>query len=120
MERKEIIPGVIDSFTETGIYGDAVNVWSVIHVKALLGEFDEMVPVKHYEEYFKEQDEKYADAGKPGLYQAVMDKSDPQTVAAFDRLVDEFNGDLEEIIKNKNTKAVQVYIDKAYLLKKKV
>lgn len=118
--RNEIIPGVEVTFTKTGIDGDVVNAWSFTHVTALLGEFDSIEPVKHYAEYFKDQDKKYEEAGKPGLFKAVMERSNPRTVALFDQLVDDFNTRLPQIIENRDVQTVQEYVGRAYQLKEKL
>ncbi|MDQ5890082.1 MAG: hypothetical protein QG609_575 [Patescibacteria group bacterium] len=43
----------------------------------------------------------------PGDIELVMELSDPTTVAAYDKLVDEFNSDLERIKKTKDATAVR-------------
>lgn len=108
-EPGEIIPGVRDSFSKTGISLDAGNVWVGNSMAASTGNFDKLKPVRHYEEYFRGQDLLYQDVGKPGLLEAVMRRSNPKAVAAFDQLVDEFNADLERIKNEKDNGAVQAF-----------
>lgn len=107
------------SFTETGIVGDVINAWTLNHARALNGKFDQLGIVQHYAEYFLEQDKKYEEVGKPGLFKAVMEGSDPKTVAAFDQLVDEFNGKLSEIMERRDSKEIQAYLKKVEDLKRK-
>ncbi len=115
----EIIPGVKSVFTETGIDGDVINAWMIDYTRALLGRFDALVPVQHYGEYFREQDQIYEKIGKPGLFEATMESSNPETVAAFDRLVDEFNANLAQIKERKDSKEVQAFLERVKDLKKK-
>ncbi len=107
------------SFTETGIDGDVVNAWILNYALALNGKFDQLGVVQHYGEYFFNLDKQYEKAGKPGLFKAVMEGSDPKTVVAFDRLVDEFNGKLPEIMERGNSEEIQTYLKKVEDLKKK-
>lgn len=55
----------------------------------------------------------YQKAGKPGLFDAVMQRSNPKSVAAFDKLVDAFNSDLARIKAEQDNKAVQEYFRRA-------
>lgn len=109
----EIIPGVRYPFTESGIASDAFNAWMPMSFTAVLGNFDELKPVKHYGEYFQDQDRKYEEAGKPGLFEAIMERSNPAGVAEFDQLVDEFNADLPRIVEQKDGEAIQTLIRRA-------
>jgi hypothetical protein len=55
---------------------------------------------QHYEEEIQSR-------RLPGDINLVLELSDPTTVAAYDKLVDEFNGDLERIKKTKDATAVK-------------
>lgn len=48
-----------------------------------------------------------------------MGRSNPETVAAFDRLVDEFNANLAQIKERKDSKEVQTFLERVKDLKKK-
>lgn len=110
---EEIIPGVQHSFSKTGLSLDVGNVWTPTSMTAYMGGFYRLKPVRHYAEYFKEQDLMYQKEGKPGLLDAVMKRSNPEAVAVFDRLVDEFNGDLARIKAEQDNSAVQRYFKRA-------
>lgn len=97
--EEEVIPGVMFSFTERGITADSLNAWLPTSMLVAMGKFDELVPVKHYFEYLQELDRRYKEAGKLGLSQAIMERSDPKGVAEFDQLVDEFNAELPRIVR---------------------
>lgn len=113
----EIIPGVRYPFTESGIASDAFNAWMSMSFTAVLGNFDELKPVKHYGEYFQDQDREYEKVGKPGLFEAIMESSNPEGIAAFDQLVDEFNSDLPRIVEQKDGQAIQTFFRRAGELK---
>lgn len=111
---EEIIPGVQHSFSEkSDLSLDVLNVWMGTSVSAYMGEFDRLKPVRHYAEYFEEQDLMYQKAGKPGLFDAVMKRSNPKAVAAFDQIVDEYNADLARIKSEQDSEAVQRYFKTA-------
>lgn len=113
----EVIPGVTFSFTERGITADSLNAWLPNSMRAVMGKFEELVPVKRYGEYLEDSDRRYADLGKPGLAKAIMERSNPKGVADFDELVDEFNTDLPRIVGERDNKAVQVFFRRARNLK---
>ncbi len=118
---EEIIPGVQHSFSEeTGLSLDVVNVWMSTSMVAHIGDFDKLKPVRHYAEYFKEQDLMYQKAGKHGLFDAVMKRSNPKAVAAFDEIVDEYNADLPRIKLEQDKDAVQEYFRRAGELRDKL
>lgn len=54
---------------------------------------DPLLPLKHYEEYYRK-----TMAWAPGAADELIKISDPQSVADFDALVDEFNLHLDEIV----------------------
>lgn len=111
---EEIIPGIQHSFSEeSGLSLDVLNVWMGTSVTAHIGGFDRLKPVRHYAEYFEEQDFMYQKVGKHGLFDAVMKRSSPKAVAAFDQIVDEYNADLTRIKSEKDNSAVQGYFKRA-------
>jgi len=56
----------------------------------------------------------------PGNAKLILELSDPTTVAAYDKLVDEFNSDLERIKKTKDATAVRdFYLRAKELIKSK-
>lgn len=113
----EVIPGVSYPFLESGITSDAFNAWMPMSFAAVLGNFDELKPVRHYGEYFQEQDRKYAETGKIGLFKAIMERSNPAAVAEFDQLVDEFNADLPRIIEQRDKEAIHTFFERSGELK---
>ncbi len=115
----EVIPGVRMPFLESGITGDAINAWMSMSFVGVLENFDKLKPVKRYGEYFQDQDRRYAAAGKPGLFKAIMERSNPAAVAEFDKLVDECNADLPRIIKQKDGEAALAFFRRAAELKNK-
>lgn len=115
----EVAPGIKFNFTRRGITDDAFNAWLPDSMLAMMGNFDEVVPVRHYEEYLQYKDEQYKQAGKPGLYEGVMAKSNPDGIAEFDQLVDEFNADLPKIKEQRDNEAVQAFYRRAGELKMK-
>ena len=115
----EIIPSVRVVFSETGIDPDVMNAWVPNSIAAGIGLFDRLKPVRHYADYFRDQGAKYEAAGQPGLFNAVMQKSNLETVVAFDKLVDEFNADLPRIVQSRDNEAVQVFFRRTDELKYK-
>lgn len=115
----KVFPGVTDGLDGTGITPDASNVWMNPSLKASSGHFDEIEPVKHYAEHYQDKDRFYQEHGKPGLLKAVMAGSNPEVVAAFDQLVDEFNTDLPRIIEQRDGVAVQGFLKRSTTLNPK-
>lgn len=119
-EAIEVIPGVMDLFSKVGISVDAFNVWNPNSMRATNGRFAELEPTQHYGEYFQDQDKLYSAKGKLGLFDAIMQRSNPEAVAAFDRLVDEFNADLPRIKEQGDNKTVQTFLRRAHELQEKL
>lgn len=109
----EVIAGTTFPFNERGITGDSLNAWMPNSMRGDLRNFDELAPVEHYGEYFQRKDQQYTEAGKPGLFQGIMEKSNPEGVAEFDKLVDEFNVDLPRIKEERDGEAVQEFFRRA-------
>jgi len=63
-------------------------------------------PYLHYEERFRAKH-------LPEDVDLIMKRSDPQSVTAFDQLVDEFNTDLERIKKEKDLAACRSFAARA-------
>jgi len=74
------------------LYGDAFNAWPIYRP------IQRLCPVEHYENYLCRT--------SPQSKDYIMSISDPEAVAAFDRLVDEFNADVERI-KQQNDEATK-------------
>lgn len=108
----EVVSGVMDLFSKTGLSVDVGNVWVAISMQAQMGKFEELKPARHYSEYFAEQEAKFKERGK-GLLEATMKLSNPKSVEAFDKLVDEFNEDLPRIIREKDNETVQEFFHRA-------
>lgn len=113
----EVIPGVTFSFTKRGITADSLNTWLPNSMRVSMGKFEELTPVKHYGEYLEDLDRRYAERGKPGLAEAIMQRSNPRGVADFDKLVDEFNVDLSRIVRERDNGAVQEFFRRSGDLK---
>lgn len=117
----EIIPDVTTHFSETGLDTDVLNAsWISNSMNSAMGKFDRLKPAPHYRKYFEEQDRVYEAVGKPGLLGAVMEHSNPKAVAAFDRLADEFNSALPQIIAEKDNVTVQLFLSRVNRLKDKL
>lgn len=104
---------------ETGLDRDSINAWMLARMQSVNGKFDEIQPVLHYGQYFQQQDRKWAEAGKPGLFKATMEASNPDAVAAFDQLVDEFNADLPRIKAEKDGEIIKGFVDRYMALHQK-
>jgi len=119
--QEEIIPGVPACFSKTGLETDVLNAsWVSNLMNSAIGNYGRLKPVPHYREYFEKQDRIYEAAGKPGLLSAVMQKSDPRAVAAFDKLTDEFNASLDRIITDEDNDAVQGFLRRVSELRDKL
>ena len=116
------------------LYSDALNVWPF---QTSVESFDELEPVLHYEEYFKNKAEKSVKIltennlySQEEITQAaaknyqeralIMQLSSSEKVAAFDALVDEFNVALERIKNDKDVTRFKEFINRAaYLVRMK-
>lgn len=89
---------------------DTMNVWQNLgYVTPMVPQSLEKVkPRKHYEEYVRENDAKNNENGE--YVAMVMAKSDPTAVAEFDRMVDEFNADLDRIKREKDYAVLAIFI----------
>lgn len=76
-------------------------------------------PFKHYDEYFQGRDKFYASLGQPGFHKAVMERSNPETVAAYNKIVDELNAALPGLIQAEDRDGILALYKKAEALKKK-
>lgn len=105
-ERKKIVES---GFSEgRNLYGDMFNVW------VLLGftppeEIETITPLSYYRQYMEERKRSYSQ----GEINYVMELSDPGAIADFDRLVDEFNSDLERIKRDKDVATIKKFQQKA-------
>lgn len=92
---------------------DAINVWGSLSfvLPGLSQTWDRVTPRRHYKEYVMESDKKNNENQKYADF--VMERSDPQAVAAFDALVDEFNADLERIKREKDYNALKNFLARA-------
>jgi hypothetical protein len=79
---------------------DAVNVWQNV-----LGRYlDRIKPAEHYETYIRRKN-------APPIADLIMQLSDPEAVVAFDRIVDDFNADLERIKRDNDFSALKQFVE---------
>ena len=88
---------------------DCLNMWTIIDDQLAITERDglnfESLPVaQHYEEYISIH---VKDVRR------IMELSDPEAVVAMNRLVDEYNADLDRIKRERDSVAVKVFIARA-------
>lgn len=88
---------------------DYLNVWTSLRnrlelIKRDSLDFQSLPPALHYEKYLQQY---------PEDVEYIMKLSDPEAVAAMDRLVDEYNADLERIRREKDFVAVGGFVARA-------
>lgn len=97
------------------LYGDSYNNFGWLQNYADPGSIQTIplnfLPLRHYEEdmrarYKTDQDE----------IDYVMQLSAPESVAAYDQFIDELNADLERIIKEKDTAALDNLLERGHAL----
>lgn len=96
---------------------DAINVWirlgSVETLKKIGDKYlPTLPPLPHYEEYIREANLRNAKTDKgrahgEAFITLIMERSDPEAIAAFDKLVDEFNADFERMKREKDYQAME-------------
>lgn len=69
---------------------------------------DEKGKAPHYAEYAQRENDE-----EPEVYELIIKRSDSESVAAFDKLVDEFNADFPRIIQGKDKEAIQKFVERA-------
>ncbi len=92
---------------------DTMNIWSTLGyvTSEIPGIIEKIKPREHYGEYVAKIDQRW---GENGVYaEMIMRRSDPESVAAFGRLVDEFNADLERIIREKDFATPLLFLQRA-------
>jgi|SRR3989344_5288760 len=88
-KRKELVDG---GFSEgRKLYGDLFNIWGHLAFVTSAEELHSIKLLEHYKQFMEQNRYPQAEVDY------VMQLSDPTAVAEFDRLVDEFNADLERI-----------------------
>ncbi len=55
---------------------------------------------------------------QPEVYELIKQRSDPEAVAALDQLIDEFKTDFPRIIKERDKKSIEKFMDRAIQLLK--
>ena len=90
----------------SGLYGDAGNVWWHATTFVQGGAFQKLEPRESYETYIRRKE-------SPAVADYIMKISRPESVVAFDQLAEEFNSDLERMIREKDAKAVYTFVAKA-------
>lgn len=86
---------------------DARNVFARLDIavsKGSRGEQFSVEPLPHYGDYLRERAGTTSDE-----LNLILRLSDPEAVAAFDRVVDEFNADIERINREQDFEAVRRY-----------
>ncbi|MEK7643073.1 MAG: hypothetical protein AAB372_01325 [Patescibacteria group bacterium] len=94
---------------ETGLNGDCFNVWVPIYYVESLGRLDMLRPAPHYEERFRLKNESL-------IADHIMKMSDPGAVVAFDLLVDEYNANLERVVREEDYETLRDLYRRASLL----
>ena len=69
---------------------------------------DEKGNAPYYAEYAQKENEE-----EPEVYELIMKRSDPESVATLNRLVDEFNDVFPKIIREKDKESVQKFVERA-------
>lgn len=95
------------------LYMDVMNVWYGISAAIEPGQKPKQA--LHYQEYLQRA------KVYPEIIEYIMKRSEPEAVAAFDRIVDDFNVALERFNpEDKDTEALRKFVsefeDKAYVL----
>jgi len=89
--NKKLVDRNFDS--KNKLYEDVLNVWAQAQMIPRNKEaIHTLGPIKHYEEYLAE-----IESGYPGIYNYVMSLSDPDLVVRFNRIIDDYNNDLDRI-----------------------
>lgn len=113
-ERSALFKRAVEAF-DNGyqLEHDTINVWNnlVFIIPGIPQGLAKLNPRKHYEEYVREIDARHNENGE--YVALVMQRSTPARVAAFDKLADEFNADLERIKREEDFDSIQVYVKKA-------
>lgn len=102
--------------TVTGLHTDAYNEWANIatiaescqHNISPVDEVESIPPIKHYVERFSNSSDTDGEA--------IIRVSNPERVAAFDALVDEFNEDLARMKRERDYTKMQALVQKAWEL----
>lgn len=115
--RKEIID---DHFASgVSLYRDVINIWTPLPLflndeTVIDDEFlEEVKPLPHYAEYIG------AKQYTPAEIDYIFQKSSLEVIAEFDALIDEYNADLERIIREKDGKKIMEFVNRAKALFKK-
>ncbi|MDO8452589.1 MAG: hypothetical protein Q7S79_02450 [bacterium] len=99
------IPKSYDVFTPTGLVYDSTNAWSRSILEVDMGDFDLLEEVPTYKDYIKKRAVQYEESN-PGFFEAVLAKSDPLAIAAFDEIARKYNEDLPRTREAKDTDRV--------------
>lgn len=90
----------------TKMHDDAMNVWNSSVVWLQAGRFDQLKPLMTYEAYFRGKD-------RADVVDHIMSISDPERVAQFDALVEEWNRELPRIQEHRDLKAALQLVARA-------
>ncbi len=85
---------------------DYVNAYLMIDFCRQLSRFEEMKPIQTYEEYFS------GEGKNPNILPYVLKLSDAKAVEDLNKLVIDFNNDLDRIKEKKDMGAVKEFLDK--------
>ncbi len=84
-----------------GLSADYINAYAYIDALLRDMELEKIKPVKTYREYLM---------NTPEYYHHTMELSDDKAIAELDRLVNEFNSDVERIKREKDANTVRNFI----------
>ncbi|HNU96372.1 MAG TPA: hypothetical protein PKH95_03105 [Candidatus Magasanikbacteria bacterium] len=85
---------------------DYVNAYLMIDFCRQLSRFEEMKPIQTYEEYFS------GEGKNPNILPYVLKLSDAKAIEDLNKLVIDFNNDLNRIKEEKDMEAVKEFLDK--------
>lgn len=91
---------------------DYVNAYLMIDFCRQLSRFEEMKPIQTYEEYFS------GEGKNPNILPYVLKLSDAKAIEDLNKLVIDFNSDLDRIKEEKDIEAVKEFLDKIGILMK--
>ena len=98
--------------TEWNLDTDARNVFAILDLAVLSGRRGKQFFVSqlsHYKDYLTKRD-----GTSPKEAELTMRLSDPRAVAAFDRVVDEFNADVDRINREQDFETVRIFENRGF------
>jgi hypothetical protein len=90
------------------------NIWARLNFRTSPEQIQTLASLPYYRQYMEESK---SSSGQNRYSQEeikyVMQLSDPESVAAFDQLVDEFNADIERIKQTNDVEAITGFLQRA-------